>query len=443
MNADILHIESASVDVQQLTAVGAVPGVAPLLAAARNGPGVGQLLSGSDGRSIAWRAPGSDIFGPPVFCVPDGVYDLLDGEDSDKFIRVDVYGDHAAAGSQAQILLTDVYNNALAGSDVTAAEAAAGNVAAWSVTLRNAGLEAIAAVRAWLDAASDPAVSLSPDGSTWSQPDNDADGVTIGSLAASQSATLYLQRMLVANSPFDPKRRVIIHVAFDGGVQRFFLDARGLYRIFNAPGYRFYWSAVGPPQEGSTPSAVNASLPYTPAATFADETWYFSVSYFNGVLDSGFLPIGRAGESYLLLTIAGGSAAPGPPLPPLDVRLQAAAGGVVAVTAIYYEDGPNRATQWAIAWTTDGSDPPASDPAATITLSASGLAVLSYNLPAATDGATVRVILQTRRNDGTDLSPAWTYSIPGAIQAVVAAASGPSAAIAAAAWPGELPRDNA
>lgn len=173
--------------------------------------------------------------------------------------------------------------------------------------------------------------------------------------------------------------------------------ARGKHRIFNAAEYRFYRSNSAPPVEGSVPYATAASLPDTPANTFGNGTWYISVSYFNGVLDSGFLPIGPRGETYLRLDIAAGVVTNSPPAAPLRIELQQAAGGQTRVLALYAEDAALRAGEWAIAYTDDGSDPPADTPDVTLSIARGGNALLDYLLPAADDGDTVKVRVQTRR----------------------------------------------
>lgn len=221
-----------------------------------------------------------------------------------------------------------------------------------------------------------------------------------------------------------------------------YLDARGLYRVFNAAEYRFYRSSIGPPAEGSTPLAVGESLPFTPDDTFSDGTWYLSLSYFNGVLDSGFLPLGPAGETYLLLTIADGASVGQAPAAPLDWRLEALAGGGVRVVGVYYSgQWAAAAGQWAIAYSVDGSEPAVNDPDVTVDFSAGGLSMLSHELPAAANGTLVKVRLQIRRNDGTDAEPAWSYSTGSTVLTIAADAVGPSAPIAADGWPGPLPVD--
>lgn len=217
---------------------------------------------------------------------------------------------------------------------------------------------------------------------------------------------------------------------------RHYLEARGKYRVFAPAVYRFYRSNTGPPSEDDAPFATSATLPSTPADTYADGTWYVAVSYFNGLYDSGFLPIGPHGETYTRLEIAGGAVAGNPPAGPADWRLQPRPGGVVRVLAMYWETGVLRAGQWSIGYTVDGSDPAEDTPDQTQEIAAAGFAVLEYDLPAQADGTTVKVRLQTRRNDGDDETPAWVYSDDSTIQTATADAAGPSAPPSADRWPG-------
>lgn len=199
-------------------------------------------------------------------------------------------------------------------------------------------------------------------------------------------------------------------------------DARGLYRVFNAAVYRFYRSQLAPPVEGDTPFDTNATLPDTPTNTYGDGTWYLSMSRYNGIYDSGFLPLGLMGETYLRIDIAGGVEVLSPPAGPLDWQIEAIAGGVVRITAVYVESGSLRADDWAIAYTVNGSTPPEDTPDETEPITADGLAVLVFDLPGQANGTTVKVRLQTRRLDSS-----YTYSENSEVKTVTADALGPTA----------------
>ena len=223
---------------------------------------------------------------------------------------------------------------------------------------------------------------------------------------------------------------------------RHYHDGRGQYRIFNAAEYRFYRSNSAPPAEDDSPFATNATLPHEPADVYADGTWYLSVSYFNGVLDSGFLPLGLAGETYLRLDIASGTETGSPPYAPQDVRLEASAGGVVRVRGLYFQTGDDRADEWAIAYTFDGSTPAEDTPDYTADLDGEFvLSLLEYDLAAQSHGATVKVRVQVRRNDGTEESPNWVYSEGSTVLTTTADATGPTAPTGGDAWSGAMPAE--
>ncbi|MCG8407571.1 MAG: hypothetical protein MI923_20430 [Phycisphaerales bacterium] len=221
-------------------------------------------------------------------------------------------------------------------------------------------------------------------------------------------------------------------------LRRYTTEVRGLHRVFNDPKYLIYRSNTGPPQETDLPWVETDALPLTPIDTLPDGTWYISVRYFNGVLTSGFRPLGPNGETYIRLDIVGGQVVNGPPQGPRHWALETRAGGVVAVVAHYHESGALRANEWAIAYTTDGSDPPAGAPNVTKTIKTLKLAMMQHELPAQFHGTTVKVRLQMRRNDGTDAMPAWVYSGSSTIQEITADTQGPAAVERAELWRGAI-----
>jgi len=188
---------------------------------------------------------------------------------------------------------------------------------------------------------------------------------------------------------------------------RYYMTARGLFRIFNTAEYRFYRSNSGPPDFSSAPFATSSSLPATPAVSWGAGTWRIGVTWFNGVFESDPLPLGPRGETYLRLDISGGADIGNPPFEPVHVGLQERAGGVVRVTGVYWQPpAGGRADEWALSWTNDGSAPTIDPPDITVELPADGLALLEYDLPAQADATTVKVALGVRRNDGGT----WRYS---------------------------------
>lgn len=426
-----LELRFGVVRIDHLRVVGTVPGVRVDFVTARNGPGMGRLRF--DGSGLSWKAPGSATFGPIVVSPTDNHYTLEDGEDPDKYITVQTYADYLEAGTEAPVLLTDVYGNQVSNDDVTAGEASAGDVTAHTIFMWNDSTANITGLKVWLDADTSN-LKISDDNATWVNPTTEASALVLPTLAPSNSDILYVQRTIGAASEADPDVLSHLHFSFtsDG---KHYVEARGKYRIFNAAEYRFYRDNSAPPEEGDEPFDTNASLPHTPVDTYADGTWYISMSYFNGVLDSGFLPLGANGGTYLRLDIAAGEEEISPPNGPLDWRLELRASGVVRVIGTYYQIGDLRATQWAIAYTTDESTPPADTPDLTQTMPTRGFCQLAYNLPAQDHDTTVKVRLQTRRQD----DETWVYSEDSTVLTVIADAEGPTAPIDAERYPGRLP----
>jgi len=218
MSADALQLEVSAVELHHLTAVGSAPGVVLLLVAGRNGPGMAWLRTSGDGNVLAWRAPGSATFGPDVVCESDGTYILTDGEDEDRFVRVQAWRNFLIQAGDFPVYLSDRYANGAALDDVTAERAAAGDVSVWTITLRNSGQTPISALAVWLDAASDASIELSADGQTWSAAADESEAVKMGHLAADATATVHLRRTVAAGCAASPKQTMHLCFAFDGAL---------------------------------------------------------------------------------------------------------------------------------------------------------------------------------------------------------------------------------
>jgi hypothetical protein len=214
---------------------------------------------------------------------------------------------------------------------------------------------------------------------------------------------------------------------------RHYSSARGLYRIFNATEYRFYRSSTGPPLESDSPFATSSSLPHTPADTYGDGTWYLSLSWFNGVVDSGFLPVGPNGETYLKLVIAGGVETPLPPNPPLDMRLSLLPDGDVRVHAVYAQQGALRATRWGMYY--EINPPALSEDVDMPPIPGFGLAVLQHDI-AANDLDVVQVWVYTERQ----VSAVW-YSSSELTRTITADGAAPATPPAGDRWAGLLSED--
>lgn len=212
--SDALRLQVESADVLHLAAVQTVPGVVPLAAAARNGPGYGRLQS-ADGARYTWTAPGSATPGPAVHCSVDGDYLLLDGEDLDKWLRIRVYTSFTRSSPvSTRVHLADVYAGGTCHADVLAAEASAGDVSTYTITLANAGRTGLDAIVCWVDAGTS-GIEISADGVSYSAPNSEATGLALGSLAIDASTILYLRRAIDPGAEADPDVLDLLHFAFD------------------------------------------------------------------------------------------------------------------------------------------------------------------------------------------------------------------------------------
>jgi len=215
-HADALRLTVASVEVRHLTAVGTVPGVVIDAVAARNGEGTGRLRC--DGNELQWQAPDSATWGDVEFVdvENDASYLLEDGEDRSKWIRVDVYPDYLPDGAaEVGVVLTDVRENGVSNDDVTASEAASGDVTTHTVTLENVGTVTLSQLRVWLDAAVS-GLEISDDGASWVSPTSEAAALAFPDLAAGDSDTLHVRRTISAGADADAGVVNHLELSFSG-----------------------------------------------------------------------------------------------------------------------------------------------------------------------------------------------------------------------------------
>jgi hypothetical protein len=414
MTSDQLQLQTTGgAPLVSFTAIGTLPGVEILAVAGACNPGVGLLDCDPTGK-LTWTPPGGAA-GPAVDVSAGGNFLLYDAIGY-RWLSVHVEAAYLARAAQTTVTLQDVYDGPLVNRDATAAEAAAGNALNWQVQVKNlSGTDTAGSLAVGLPSGYS-GLKVSTDNVNWY-----ARGLvvaTIASLAPGATATIYLQRTIAASSPPLAAGLVELIISWTtpaGGMTA----ARGLFRIFNPACYGIYCEST-PPVQGSTPTFMSTSLPAS-HGTFADGTWYVSVSYFDGVYDSGFLPVGPAGETYQKIVVSGGSGQTAPPAP-LTLDLEETAPGVVTVTAI--AAGPAAGWQWQLTW----SDPSIGGGAPTVgylPMGGGAMSVLSYALSIGAPGTVLTVSVALFNGGGLGAGPALTETI------TLAAGSGPSAPLGA------------
>lgn len=215
--ADSLRWELSASEILSLTATGGPAGCEVVTAAARNGPGIGLLQVGQDGASLQWRAPYTKPrLGGRVAIPSDGTYLLTDQTDPSKWVRVEVTRDFLVPSAAAEVELVDVWQNVISADDVTAGEASAGDVLAYTAELHNDGPMTAYNVRAWLDSAASSYLEIATSGGgPWSAPTTDAGGLALADIAPGGSVTLHLQRTIPSSTSFDPRVLAHVLVGFD------------------------------------------------------------------------------------------------------------------------------------------------------------------------------------------------------------------------------------
>ena len=213
--ADALRFKVGESEITHLIAAGGIPGVIVKQAAAKNGAGIGRLRSAGDGTLLSWKAPGSAVWGDAYHChVDEQEYVLEDGEDHDKFVRVQIAADFLTPGSvEALVYLQEVYNNGIASDDVSAAEASAGDVETYQITMENVGSETLQKLVVWLD----PGVSgleISENGSSWVNPTTEETALAFPDLPAGQTDILHVRRTIGAGAEPDPAVLSCLHARF-------------------------------------------------------------------------------------------------------------------------------------------------------------------------------------------------------------------------------------
>lgn len=113
-----------------------------------NGVGYGYIRAAS-ASTLAYTAPGSATEGTAVTLANGASAVLVDGADTSKYVRV--YRDSAESmGGRMRLNIRKVYNNALAQTDLTNAERAAGKASYRGLFLRNRNSIACSSIKVWI-----------------------------------------------------------------------------------------------------------------------------------------------------------------------------------------------------------------------------------------------------------------------------------------------------
>lgn len=181
---------------------------------------------------------------------------------------------------------------------------------------------------------------------------------------------------------------------------------RGRYRIAkdSLATYELYHSTSGVPDiDSASPVATNAVAPSFVYAVASGQSHYLLV-----VQRNKYNLVTRKRDA-TVFEIDGGGNEVNRPTGPINLRLTQKDDGKIRIQAEYYylEDATSvRADEFAVWLTNDGSNPdPSVDPTLTTVsvVEADGLAKLDYTTGSQTDGATIKVIVRTRRtSDSVD-----------------------------------------
>jgi hypothetical protein len=218
VKSDALRIVVSDIEVKMLAAVGTIPGVAVLAAGGGNGPGTGVLRSTVDGTFLSWKAPGSNTFGPEINCSVDGTYHLADGESGSAWLRVQVYNAYLTGGGvERNVYLADVYENGVSHDDVTAAEAAAGDITDYTLRLYNDSSVTLSRVKFWAEAYMADRLGYKTGGVFYFWvPISELNACSLADIPVGSYITLYLRRVITAGADPDEGFLNHLHFAFCG-----------------------------------------------------------------------------------------------------------------------------------------------------------------------------------------------------------------------------------
>ncbi len=120
-HGDALHVLKAGEENPQLTPSNTLFGVRIMGIAGHNERGTGELRNtGDDGKTLSYKAPGSEKWGPGVYITEAGPWVLEDGEDKNKWIRVYIYPSYLNTDGVSEVPAETVADPAAAETSITA-----------------------------------------------------------------------------------------------------------------------------------------------------------------------------------------------------------------------------------------------------------------------------------------------------------------------------------
>ena len=345
--------DTSAVEIKPLAWIDGPPGVRIDFVAGGNASGTGYLTWDAEADQFYWTPPGGTI-GEGIPITTDREYTIAGGE-SGAFIRVTTTAASMPAQSSVwPVVISDTFGG-IACADLSAAEAAAGVTRDWQVRLYNRARK-LQFFTIWLDQEynEDNSVEISYDGFTYASPLSEEDeDIMLGGAALSSNTYMdfYLRRTFAAGAAPTPGKMIALYIKGFYDSQFTYSRIRGQYRVKNAPEYRLYRKLGSPPEPGvDTAFATSATLPFTPAGTWADGHWYCGVTYFDGWRESPFVRVFE-------LRISGGNQVDRYPAPPLQTALEQRSGGVVRIHATALQEVTHKGRlpdTWAIWYTTNG-----------------------------------------------------------------------------------------
>ncbi len=427
----------SNVAVMSLTPVrpAAMPGIWIQDVAGANGLGVGVLAAVSL-TQLTWTAPG-DTEGAPVAIAEGETRALFSGTTS-KYIVVSRAAGVPMSGSEF-VQLADTYNNWLGGSNWNSGEATAGGEKFLALMFVNRAASGdITNLKVWIDTTQEGLLEIAKEvpvsgaiavqvdedeeigGLTWVAPASEGAALSIGTLTPAARYGLRRKRYVEALTVCNPHVLGRILYSWTYGGENYFGELRGCNRTPNlsAIQYEYYVEDHDPDPATDTPVATSPTLPIEYAANYTEGVYYRALYLVN---EYGLRS--PVAESQILAIDADGAITLLPPDAPLTTTGKTAADGAVEFTSLYHPIGESattagirelRANKWLIWYTADGTDPDpetdtpvildmqCTDPATANEADLRQREMLRYLTATEVDGAPVRALIRTRRDNGVD-----------------------------------------